>query len=230
SARKLDVPITIHTSEGLVDLYHNLERYGERTVERLARLGVLGPKTVLAHCVHVNNKELDLIAEHKSSVAHNPMSNMLNAVGTAPVPGMLERGIPVGLGNDGWIYDPFENMRCALTVHRLENRDPSIIGPDDIFKMATLDGARCYGLEDQIGSLETGKLADIAVLDGTRVPTPLTPDSAIGHLINTFGGRDVAHVFVNGVQVVKDRALTLVSDEEVSKISRKASQKLWSRL
>ncbi len=229
-AQRLDVPITIHTSEGLVDLYHNLERYGERTVERLARLGVLGPKTVLAHCVHVNSKELDLIAEHKSSVAHNPMSNMLNAVGTAPVPGMLERGIPVGLGNDGWIYDPFENMRCALTVHRLENRDPSIIGPDDIFKMATLDGARCYGLEDQIGSLEPGKLADIAVLDGTRVPTPLTPDSVIGHLINTFGGRDVAHVFVNGVQVVKDRELTLVSDEEVSKISRKASEKLWSRL
>jgi 5-methylthioadenosine/S-adenosylhomocysteine deaminase len=229
-ARNLDVPITIHTSEGLVDLYHNLERYGERTVERLARLGVLGPKTVLAHCVHVNNIELDLIAEHNASVAHNPMSNMLNAVGTAPVPDMLKRGIPVGLGNDGWIYDPFENMRCALTVHRLENRNPSIIGPDDVFRMVTLDGARCYGLEDQIGSLEVGKLADITILDGTRVPTPLTPDSVIGHLINTFGGRDVAHVFVNGVQVVKDGSLTLISDEEVSEVSRAASEKLWSRL
>jgi len=121
-------------------------------------------------------------------------------------------------------------MRCALTVHRLENRNPSIIGPDDIFKMATLDGARCYGLEDRIGSLETGKLADIAILDGTRVPTPLTPDSVIGHLINTFGGRDVDHVFVNGVQVVKNGKLTLISDEEVSEISRTASENLWSRL
>jgi 5-methylthioadenosine/S-adenosylhomocysteine deaminase len=229
-ARRLDIPITIHTSEGLVDLYHNLERYGERTVERLSRLGVLGPRTVLAHCVHVNNAELDLISEHGASVAHNPMSNMLNAVGTAPVPEMLKRGIPVGLGNDGWIYDPFENMRCALTVHRLENRNPSIIGPDDIFRMATLDGARCYGLEDQIGSLELGKLADIAILDGTRVPTPLTPDSVIGHIINTFGGRDVAHVFVDGVQVVKDGSLTLISDDEVSEVSRAASEKLWSRL
>jgi cytosine/adenosine deaminase-related metal-dependent hydrolase len=229
-ARRLDVPITIHTSEGLVDLYHNLERYGERTVERLTRLNVLGPKTVLAHCVHVNDLELDLIAEHGASVAHNPMSNMLNAVGTAPVPSMIKRGIPVGLGNDGWIYDPFENMRCALTVHRLENRNPSIIGPDDIFRMATLDGARCYGFDDQIGSLEKGKLADITILDGTRVPTPLTADSVIGHLINTFGGRDVKHVFVDGVQVIDDGRLSLVSDEEVAEISRNASEKLWARL
>jgi cytosine/adenosine deaminase-related metal-dependent hydrolase len=110
-AKELDVPVTIHTSEGLVDLYHNLETSGERTVERLDRLGVLGPKTVLAHCVHVNDNEIDLIAKRRSSVAHNPMSNMLNAVGVAPVPTMLENGITVGLGNDGWIYDPFENIR-----------------------------------------------------------------------------------------------------------------------
>ncbi|MHA1481467.1 MAG: amidohydrolase family protein, partial [Candidatus Thorarchaeota archaeon] len=86
TADELDVPLTIHTSEGLVDLYHNLKKYGERTVERLARLGVLKRRTVLAHCVHVDDKEMDLIAKHKVSVAHNPMSNMLNAVGTAPVP------------------------------------------------------------------------------------------------------------------------------------------------
>ncbi|MCK4483701.1 MAG: amidohydrolase family protein, partial [Candidatus Thorarchaeota archaeon] len=80
TARTLDMPITVHTSEGLVDLYHNLEKYGERTVERLDRVGLLGPRTVLAHCVHVDDHELDLIAASGSSVAHNPMSNMLNAV------------------------------------------------------------------------------------------------------------------------------------------------------
>ncbi|MFW9849297.1 MAG: amidohydrolase family protein, partial [Candidatus Thorarchaeota archaeon] len=124
-ANRLQVPITVHTSEGLVDLYHNLQRYGERTVERLDRVGVLGKRTVLAHCVHVNKHELELISESGSSVAHNPMSNALNAVGTSPVPDMLEMGITVGLGNDGWIYDPFENMRYALTVHRLARNDPA---------------------------------------------------------------------------------------------------------
>ncbi|MHA2378874.1 MAG: amidohydrolase family protein [Candidatus Thorarchaeota archaeon] len=229
-ARRLDVPVTIHTSEGLVDLYHNLERYGERTVERLSRLGVLAPRTVLAHCVHVDDIELDLIALHGASVAHNPMSNMLNAVGTAPVPEMLRKGITVGLGNDGWIYDPFENMRCALTVHRLATGNPSVISPEEVFRMATLGGARCYGLENEIGSLEAGKLADIVILDTSRLPTPLTPNSAIGHLVNTFGGRDVAKVFVDGVSVIEDGRLTLIDDEEVSRVSIESAEGLWSRL
>jgi len=229
-AKKLDIPITVHTSEGLVDLYHNLEHSGERTVERLDRLGALGPKTVLAHCVHVNGTEMDLIAKSKSSVAHNPMSNMLNAVGVAPVPAMLERGITVGLGNDGWIYDPFENMRCALTIHRLASGNPSAIGPEQVFKMATLDGARCYGLEKQLGSLERGKLADIVILDGTTVPTPLTEDSVIGHLLNTFNGKDVRDVFVNGVHSVENGRLKLISDENVANISRKSADGLWKRL
>ncbi|TFG97561.1 amidohydrolase [Candidatus Thorarchaeota archaeon] len=229
-AKNLDIPITVHTSEGLVDLYHNLEASGERTVERLDRLGVLGEHTVLAHCVHVNGHEIDLIAKSGSSVAHNPMSNMLNAVGVSPVPSMLEKNITVGLGNDGWIFDPFENMRCALTIHRLASGNPSAIGPNEIFKMATLDGARCYGLENKVGSLEKNKLADIVILDGSHVPTPLTKESAVGHLLNTFSGRDVRDVFVNGTQVVKNRKITLTTDERVAKISRDSAIGLWSRL
>lgn len=229
-AKNLGIPITVHTSEGLVDLYHNLEASGERTVERLDRLGVLGKKTVLAHCVHVNGHEIDLIAKSGSSVAHNPMSNMLNAVGVSPVPSMLERNITVGLGNDGWIYDPFENMRCALTIHKLASGNPSAIGPNEIFKMATLNGARCYGLEKKVGSLERNKLADIVILDGSNVPTPLTKESAIGHLLNTFSGGDVRDVFVGGKQVVKDRKLTLTTDERVAKISRISAAGLWERL
>ena len=230
TADRLAVPITVHTSEGLVDLYHNLQKYGERTVERLERVGVLGKRTVLAHCVHVNKRELELISESGSSVAHNPMSNALNAVGTSPVPDMLSMGITVGLGNDGWIFDPFENMRYALTVHRLARNDPGAMGPDQVFRMATLDGAKSYGLEKEIGSLEKGKLADITILDATNIPTPLTSQSVIGHLINSFSGRDVKDVFVNGKQVVGDRKLVLMSDEEVAKISRRSAKSLWSKL
>ncbi|MDF1541179.1 MAG: amidohydrolase family protein [Candidatus Thorarchaeota archaeon] len=230
AAERLEVPITVHTSEGLVDLYHNLEKYGERTIERLERTGILSPRTVLAHCVHVNNHELDLVSKYGASIAHNPMSNALNAVGTAPVPDMLSRGITVGLGNDGWIFDPFENMRFALTVHRLTRGDPSVMGPDQVFKMATIDGARCYGLDKEIGSLEKGKLADITILDGTNIPTPLTQESVVGHLINSFSGRDVKTVFVNGRKVVDNRSMVLMRDEEVAEISRKSAKSLWSKL
>ncbi len=230
AAKDLDVPLTIHTSEGLVDLYHNLERYGERTVERLDRLGALGPKTVLSHCVHVNAHEIKLIADSKSSVAHNPMSNMLNAVGVAPVIEMLDRGITIGLGNDGWIFDPFENMRCALTIHRLGTGNPSAIGPNEVFKMATLDGARCYGLDQEIGSLETGKLADITILDSSRVPTPVTQESIVGHIVNTFSGRDVYGVIVNGNWVVKSGKLVRVSDQKVREVSQESANDLWLKL
>jgi 5-methylthioadenosine/S-adenosylhomocysteine deaminase len=229
-ARELGVPKTIHTSEGLVDLYHNLEAYGERTVERLHRLGLLGEDTVLAHCVHVNDREIDLISKTGTRVAHNPMSNMLNAVGVSPVPQMLRKGITVGLGNDGWIYDPFENMRCALTVHRLASGNPSQIGLEQVLRMATIDGAKCYGMEKDVGSLEVGKKADLVLLDAGRIPTPLTRGSVVGHLLNSFSGGDVKHVFVDGKQVIDQHRLVLTPDEDVTAISRRSAEGLWSRL
>jgi cytosine/adenosine deaminase-related metal-dependent hydrolase len=230
TATSLGVPLTIHTSEGLVDLYHNLETFGERTVERLHRTGVLRKGTVLAHCVHLDRHELDLIGQSGAAVAHNPMSNMLNGVGVAPVPEMLSRGITVGLGNDGWVFDPFENMRCAMTVHRLAARNPSVIGPAEVFRMATLDGARCYGLDSSIGSLERGKLADVVVLDGTRVATPLDKESVISHIVNSFSGADVRDVFINGKLTLRNRKLTQVSDTEVANVSRASARNLWTRL
>jgi 5-methylthioadenosine/S-adenosylhomocysteine deaminase len=96
--------------------------------------------------------------------------------------------------------------------------------------MATIEGARCYGLENELGSLEKRKLADIVILDGLKVPTPLTPNSVVGHLINTFSGRDVRDVIVNGEVVVKDRLLTKTADAHVSEVSKKSAEGLWSRL
>jgi len=229
-ASGLEIPVTIHTSEGLVDVYHNLEKHGERTVERLNRLGALKRRTVLAHCVHVTAREIEMMARQGVGVAHNPMSNMLNAVGTSPVPDMLARRIPVGLGNDGWIYDPFENMRCALTVHRLAAWNPSVMTAEQVFRMATIDGARCYGLERELGSIEAGKMADLVFLGVSRVPTPLDGNSVIGHLVNTFGGRDVERVIVDGKTVVDHGRLSLISDEEVAGRCQKTTQDLWSRL
>ncbi len=229
-AAKYKVPVTIHTSEGLGDVYHNYEAFGKRTVERLNENGLLDSKTVLAHCVHVNDDELNLIQKTGAKVAHNPMSNMLNAVGVAPVPKMLKMGIKVGLGNDGYIFDGFENIRAAYLLHKLANRDPRLISPKEVLEMATMRGAELYGLENELGSIENGKLADIIVIDPALAPTPVKPESVMGHLVNTVDGDDVQTVVIGGRVVMKDRNVLTMNEEHAVNFSRKSATKLWQRM
>ena len=229
-ASKYSVPITIHTSEGPGDPQHNMERYGKRTIERLRDVGLFAPDVVLAHCVHLNDSELDIVAKCGATVAHNPMSNMLNAVGTARVPDMLRRGIRVGLGNDGYIFDGFENMRTAYLIHRSVMRDPNAIDAYDILEMATIRGAQLYGLEKQLGSIERGKSADLIVVKPDILPTPLNPDSVVGHLINTITGDDVRTTIVNGRIVMKDRTVTTLDEIDAQRKGQDAAAALWQRL
>jgi 5-methylthioadenosine/S-adenosylhomocysteine deaminase len=229
-ASEYHVPITIHTSEGLVDVDYNLSHYGKRTVERLHDLGILGPSTVLAHCVHLSDSEIEIVARTKSGVVHNPMSNMLNAVGVAPILRMLEKNVNVGLGNDGYIFDMFENMRSAYLLHRVHERNPNALDAYTILEMATINGARLYGMEKEIGSIETGKRADIVIIRPSILPTPLSASSAIGHLINTVDGDDVEHVLVDGKLVVKNKRLMTFDEDKAQEVSRGAASRLWARM
>jgi putative selenium metabolism protein SsnA len=229
-ASKYSVPITIHTSEGPGDPQHNIERYGKRTIERLRDVGLLAPDVVLAHCVHLNDSELDILAKSGAKVAHNPMSNMLNAVGVARVPDMLRRGIRVGLGNDGYIFDGFENMRATYLIHRAVMRDPNAIDVHAILEMATIRGAELYGLEKQLGSIERGKRADLIIIKPDLLPTPLNPESVVGHLINTINGHDVRTAIVDGKIVMRDRKVTTLDETEALKRGHDAAAQLWQRL
>jgi cytosine/adenosine deaminase-related metal-dependent hydrolase len=228
TARELGAPLTMHTSEGRGDLYHNMERYGMRTVERLNLLGFLGPDVVLAHAVHVNLDELKLIKGSGTSVAHNPMSNMLNAVGTAPVDTMRGLGINVALGNDGYIFDAFENLRAAFLIHKLHREDPRVFSPLEIFEMATVNAARAYRLDD-LGSLQAGKKADVVILKPV-LPTPLTPSTVYGHMVNSVGGSDVDTVLVDGEVLYEAGAPTRLDREKAARISQEAAAGLWARL
>jgi putative selenium metabolism protein SsnA len=229
-ASRFKVPLTIHTSEGLVDLLHNYERFGRRTIERLSDVGFLGPDVVLAHCVQVNDDELTILKKTNTKVAHNPMSNMLNAVGVAPVVKMLLTGIPVGLGNDGYIFDGFENVRAAFLLHKVAHRDPRVISPVEALEMATIRGAELYGLENELGSLERGKLADLIIINPNIAPTPVRPESIIGHLVNTVDGDDVETVIVGGRVVMHERKVLTLNEQETVKIARRAAEKLWQKL
>jgi cytosine/adenosine deaminase-related metal-dependent hydrolase len=229
-ADKYHAPITIHTSEGVVDTRQNLERYGKRTVERLYDLGLLGPNTVLSHCVNLNEDEINIIAKTNTGVAHNPMSNMLNAVGVAPVLSMLEKNVNVGLGNDGYIFDMFENMRTTFLLHRVYHRNPNAIDAYTILEMATMNGARLYGMEKEIGSIETGKRADMIIIKPIILPTPLNARSVVGHLINTVDGDDVEHVLVDGKPIIKNKRLMTFDEGKAQEISQATASKLWARL
>jgi cytosine/adenosine deaminase-related metal-dependent hydrolase len=228
AAEKYNAPLTIHVSEGQNDLYHNLERYGKRTVERLRDTGLLGPRAVLAHCVHLNRAEIGILASTGTHVAHNPMSNMLNAVGVMKLPEMLEAGVNVGLGNDGYVFDGFENMRAAFLIHRVDRRDPAVISPQSVVEMATVNAARAYGL-NQIGSLEAGKKADIIVVRPEVMATPLS-GNVYGYIVNGLRGGDVVHVYVNGRQVVRNRVFTLLDKEEAEKRVLRTVERLWAKV
>ncbi len=230
SAKKYPAPITIHVSEGAIDLYHNLERYGKRTVERLRDVGLLGPNTIIVHVVHVNDDEIKIIKETKTKVAHNPMSNMLNAVGVPQIPKMLNEGITIGLGNDGFIFDSFENMRAAFLLHKVALRDPRVMSPMQVLEMATINGAKLYGIEDRFGSIEVGKYADITILDPNPAPTPVFANSAAGHILYGLGAKSVDKVLINGNIVVENGEVTTISKQKVHETLQKTTPKLWSRL
>jgi 5-methylthioadenosine/S-adenosylhomocysteine deaminase len=230
AAQRYHAPITIHASEGLGDVHHNLENYGKRTVERLHDIGLLGSDVVLAHCVNLDEHEIDIVAETKTGVAHNPMSNMLNAVGVAPILKMLKRGVNVGLGNDGYIFDMFENMRTAFLLHRVGSKNPNAIDPYTVLEMATINGAALYDVQNEVGSIEPGKKADIILIKPSILPTPLTARSVVGHLINTVDGDDVETVIVDGKPIVREKKLLTFDEARAQSIAQTAAEKLWERL
>jgi cytosine/adenosine deaminase-related metal-dependent hydrolase len=222
------VPLTIHVSEGPNDAYHNMERYGKRTVGRLRDQGLLSPKSVLAHCVHLSEEEIEMIGASSASIAHNPMSNMLNAVGVSPLLEIIDHGVNVGLGNDGYVFDMFENMRAAFLLQRVARRNPNRPTPQQVVEMCTVNAAKAYGLSS-LGSISKGKKADIIVVKPTFAATPYT-GSVYGYIVNGLRGADVKDVVVDGEVVVRKRMPTKIDLEESQKRVLKTISSLWHRL
>ena len=228
ASEKHQVPLTIHVSESPNDAYHNMERYGKRTVERLHDRGLLTPRAVLAHCVHLSEDEIELIGRGSASVAHNPMSNMLNAVGVSPLLEMIDHGVNVGLGNDGYVFDMFENMRAAFLLQRVSRRSPDRPTPQEVVEMCTVNAAKAYGL-GSLGSISKGKRADIIVVRPSFVATPYT-GSVYGYVVNGLRGPDVRDAVVDGEVVMKDRSVLKVDVARSEQQVLRAMDRLWKRL
>ena len=220
-ARELDVNVSTHVAGWIEINSYTIKRFGERDLEHFHSLGLTGPKGVMFHAVWLSDREIEIIAETDTKVVHCPMANAYLGYGISPVSRMLSRGVTVGLGTDGaasYTYDMLEVGRAAAILQKASRLDGEAITAEQIVEMLTINGAQVLGLDDQIGSLEVGKQADVILLDFYQAH--LLPGGRwIPKLIYSASGADVTHTIVEGKLLMEDRKVLSVDEGSILKNS-----------
>ena len=200
-ANELGIPIHTHLQETAQEVGDALAQSGERPTARLARLGVLSPDFFAAHGVHLDATDIAMLAQHGASVVHCPSSNLKLASGLAPIAALLKAGVNVGLGTDGAAsnnrLDMFEEMRLAALIGKVQSNDAAAVSSAQAFTMATLGGALASGIGDRVGSLETGKAADMIAVS-LHAPGMQPLFDPVSHFVYAASRADVTHVWVAG--------------------------------
>jgi len=222
-------PIVIHISETQREVDDSLKAKGARPVDYLNRIGFLNNRVVAAHMVWPSEGELELLKKLGVGIVHNPQSNMKLASGVAPVPAMLRADLPVGLGTDGAASNNdlniWEEMDTAAKLHKLISNDPKVVSAEQAFEMATIRGARALHLENQIGSIEKGKRADLAIVDLDALnQTPFY--NIYSDLIYATKAGDVRTVIVEGRVVMRDRRLLTLNEETIKADARRYRERI----
>ena len=216
---EFDCLVSIHAAETRGEQAQCEERYGARVVEHLERAGLLGSHCVLAHCVHLAEAEIELLATSGATVAHNPVSNLKLASGVAPVSKLRDAGVRLGLGTDGPVsgndLDMLLALRLATILHRGTSEDPTAVTVDEAVDMVTRNAAAALGLDKLVGSLEPRKSADFVLLDLDQAHAVPLFDAA-SHLALAASRRDVTDVWVRGERVVADGSLTRIDLDDVT--------------
>ena len=231
-AHQRDMGITMHLAEVEADKIFLNEKYGLSPVYYAESVGLLGPKTVLVHMVWLARADIDKLAETRTSVSHNPSSNSKLASGVCKVPQMLASGVNVALGCDGGPsnndYDLVREMKLAAIIHKAVTNNPLIVPAETVLEMATINGARALGLEQEIGSLEAGKKADLVVIDLNRLHTTPSPNP-ISSLVYAATGAEVDTVVVDGRIVVEHGQLLTMDENEVMEQAHQHAGALYRR-
>ncbi|WEL19448.1 amidohydrolase [Candidatus Nanohalococcus occultus] len=205
-AEELDTSLHIHLSETRSENEDFKAENGERPVEFLERIGLLDENVIAAHCTHLTEEEIDLLAENSVSVSHNPCANLKLGSGIAPVPELLEKEVSVGLGTDGPAsnnsFNMFEEMKFASLIQK--NSDPETMSAQQVLDMATVNGAEALGL-DNIGSIERGNKADLVAVEVDEAVKPAEKDRIVSHLV--FSTPSVSETVVDGEVLVRDGEL-----------------------
>jgi 5-methylthioadenosine/S-adenosylhomocysteine deaminase len=233
-ARKYDAPILIHVAEMKKELDDSLAQNHATPVQYLRKLGVLGGDVLAAHCIYVNDADRKILADHQVGCVHNPSSNMMLASGVAPVIEERAAGISVGLGTDGPAgsnndLDLMEEMDLAAKLQKITKLDPRALGAKSVVEMATIEGAKALHLEKEIGSLETGKKADIIVISLDE-PNAVPMYDVYSQLAYSLKGNDVQSVVIGGHVVMRGRKLLTLNEPEILVKAREYQTKVKSSL
>jgi len=225
-------PITMHLAESPFDVDESVRRFGQRDVPLAARTGLLGPDLLAVHCVQCDATDIELLAASGTAVSHNPCSNLYLGSGIAPIPRMQRRGITVGLASDGPAsssnHSMLQAMKFAALIHKGAHRDAEIMTAEKALEMATIDGAAALGMADEIGSLETGKRADIVVANLSSLC--LTPvHRATSALVYSARGDEVDQVYVDGRLVARAGTPVRVDPADLRRRSAAAARNLTER-
>lgn len=221
----------IHTAEHVSDEFDSLGKSEMRVIDRLNKHGILGPKTITAHGVHFDAREMELLHETGTWLTHQPRSNMNNAVGVAQVESMMRLGINVCLGNDGFSNAMWEEWKTAYLLHKVHNNDPRRMGGYDVQQMAIYNNAALASIffpSAPIGKLVPGAFADLIFVDYHPF-TPLTDGNLPWHIIFGFQQSMVTTTIAAGKILMKDRKLTTLDEAEIAARGMEIAPRVWKR-
>jgi putative selenium metabolism protein SsnA len=229
-AQSLGLGFHVHVAEDNADEIDSETKYGQRVGEHLHERGVLGEKTLSAHCVHVNQNEINLLAKTNTKVSHQPRSNMNNAVGTARVDKLLASGVCVGLGNDGFSNNMYSEMKAAYLVHKSTAGDPRVMSGDTVMRLAYENNERIASLfwPRPVGEISPGAYADLVFLDYFP-STPLTAGNLPWQIIFGVDGTHVTTTMVGGRVLMRDRVLLTLDEEHIAAQAREIAPQVWQR-
>src|SRR5258707_1239733 len=233
-ARKYSAPILIHVAEIKKELDDSRAKNGTTPVQYLDKLGILGPDLVAAHCIFVDGTDRKILAQRQVGCVHNPSSNMMLASGVAPVIEERAAGIAVGLGTDSPAgsnndLNLMEEMDLAAKLQKITKIDPRALGAKAVVEMATIEGARALHMEKEIGSLETGKKADL-ILIGLDAPNAVPMYDVYAQLAYALKGSDVETVIVGGRVVMRDKKLLTLDEPAAIAKAREFKNKIEASL
>ena len=220
----------IHVSEGMNDVYDSLQNYSRRPVQRLQDHSILGPRTILGHCIHVNTNEMDIIKATDTMVVNNPESNMGNAVGVSPILPMYKKGILLGMGTDAYTNDMLESAKVALCSQRNNACLPGVAWcevTDMLFRNNAKIANRSF--ETPLGVLKPGAAADVIVMD-YKPFTPFSDANIDGHMLFGMTGRQCQTTMINGKILMRDREFVDIDEAAINAKVLESAKKLWGEL
>lgn len=216
-SKAVNVPITMHVFETDTDNAVCTARYGMKAIDFYERSGLLTPEFIAVHCVKMDDHDISVFKEHDVKISHNPLSNMILSSGVAPVPAFRKAGLTVSIACDGAASNNSNNMlevlKSTALLHKVTSGDPQILSAYDVLEMATMGGARAIGLENEVGSLEVGKRADMFLFNPVRSATCCPMHDPVAGLVYSSDSRGITMTVINGKVVLEDDVL-LGMDEE----------------